>query len=156
MSGARPLLVSSLDIRPARIADVPAVTALEERSFPAPWRKEFFRGEIGLDGRFNLVAMRGDELAGYVFTMWVLDEMHVNKIAVDESLRRSGIAAELMNRCLEFARERHIEVISLEVRQSNDGARAFYERLGFKSTYVRRNYYPDGESAIVMEMPVTA
>src|SRR5207244_491690 len=76
--------------------DVPAIHRLEEASFPAPWRREFFLSELDASGRFNLVARRGGVLIGYLFAMWFFDEMHVNKIAVDESERRKGVARVLM------------------------------------------------------------
>lgn len=137
-------------IEPATAADVDAIHRIEEDSFPAPWRREFFIGELSADGRFNIVAKRAGTLVGYLFAMWIFDEMHVNKIAVDASARRLGIADEMMARCLDFARANRIETVSLEVRKSNHGAQEFYRHLDFESTYVRPRYYPDGEAAVVM------
>ena len=139
-----------LRIEPASRADLDAVHRIEEASFPAPWRREFFASELVADGRFNVVAKRGPELVGYLFSMWIFDEMHVNKIAVVESERRRGIADALMERCFAFAREHEIETISLEVRKSNRGAQDFYRHLAFESSYLRPRYYPDGEAAVVM------
>ena len=85
-----------------------------------------------------------------MFAMFFFDEMHVNKIAVDDRDRRKGIALALMERCTAFARKNEVKTISLEVRESNAGARAFYSRLGFTLLYVRPRYYPDGEAAVVM------
>jgi ribosomal-protein-alanine N-acetyltransferase len=130
--------------------DVDAIHHIEVASFPAPWRKEFFVSELNADGRFNLIAKKNGVTVGYLFAMWIFDEMHVNKIAVLESERRQGIADALMERCLSFAREHEIESISLEVRLSNSGAQDFYKHLAFKSSYLRPRYYPDGESAVVM------
>lgn len=96
------------------------------------------------------MATRDRRVIGYVFAMWLFEEMHVNKIAVVKSERRRGIARLLMARCLEFAREQDISTISLEVRESNQGAQDFYRSLDFKAAYVRPKYYPDGESAVVM------
>lgn len=138
----------------ATAADVPAVHRIEAESFPAPWRQEFFAGELQAPGRLNLVAKRDDRVIGYLFSMWLFEELHVNKIAVVEPERRQGIADELMARCFAFARENGIESVSLEVRQSNDGAQAFYRKLGFKATYLRPRYYPDGEAAVVMSRTV--
>lgn len=139
-----------LVIEAARRADVDAVHRIEEASFPAPWRREFFISELRADGRFNIVAKRGGTVVGYLFAMWIFDEMHVNKIAVDQRLRRHGIADALMARCFAFAREHGVETISLEVRKSNEGAQEFYRHLDFESTYLRPRYYPDGEAAVVM------
>jgi ribosomal-protein-alanine N-acetyltransferase len=141
----------SVQIVPATPADVEEIDALEQRAFPIPWRREFFESELRGSGRYALVAKRGDgTVAGYVFAMWFFDEMHVNKIAVDERERRQGIALALMNECLRFARGNDIKTISLEVRKSNEGAQAFYRFLDFEPTYVRPRYYPDGEAAVIM------
>jgi ribosomal-protein-alanine N-acetyltransferase len=137
-------------IEAVKRADVDAVHRIEEASFPAPWRREFFLGELNAEGRYNIVARIGGVVVGYLFAMWILDEMHVNKIAVAESARRRGIADALMARCFAFAREHGVTSISLEVRRSNKGAQEFYKHLAFESTYVRTRYYPDGESAVVM------
>ena len=142
--------MGDVEIRIATPADVDEVHALETRSFPAPWRRDFFESELRSSGRFNLIARRDGVLAGYVFAMWFFDEMHVNKIAVEEHERRRGIAAELMDKCIRFARANRITSISLEVRKSNSGAQEFYKSLEFAASYTRPRYYPDGEAAVVM------
>jgi len=147
-------LAAPLEIRPATEQDIQAVHRLECQSFPAPWRIEFFESELHQNGRFSLVAVEGAQLVGYVFSMWIFDEMHVNKIAVDPASRRHGIAAALMDRCFTFAREHRVTSMSLEVRESNAGAQSFYRQLGFQKTYIRQRYYPDGEAAVVMSREV--
>ena len=142
--------MNDVEIRIATPADIDEVHALESRAFPAPWRRDFFESELRASGRFNLVARRGGLLVGYLFSMWFFDEMHVNKIAVEERERRQGIAAELMDKCIRFARANRVKSISLEVRKSNSGAQEFYKTLDFTPSYTRPRYYPDGEAAVVM------
>jgi len=137
-------------IRPAERGDLDAIHAIESESFPVPWRREFFESELSAPGRFTPVATSADRVVGYIFAMWIFDEMHVNKIAVIAGERRKGIAETLMDRCIDFAREHGVEMISLEVRQSNLGAQDFYRHLEFDSAYIRPRYYPDNESAVVM------
>jgi len=143
-------VVVDLTIRPADRGDLEAIHAIESASFPAPWRREFFESELTAPGRFTLVAIRDRRVIGYIFAMWIFDEMHVNKIAVTKDERRQGIAQALMDRCFDFAREHGVEMISLEVRESNAGAQEFYRQLEFESVYVRPRYYPDNEAAVVM------
>jgi ribosomal-protein-alanine N-acetyltransferase len=137
-------------IEVATAADITAVHRLEQAAFPQPWRREFFESELHASGRYNVVAKRSGRVIGYLFAMWFFDEMHVNKIAVEEPERRKGIADALMAGCVDFAREHRIKSISLEVRKSNLGAQEFYRQLQFVPSYVRPRYYPDGESAVVM------
>ncbi len=139
-----------LVIDEVRDDDLDEVHAIETASFPAPWRLEFFESELRADWRFNIVARRGGRVVGYLFAMWLFDELHVNKIAVIEDERRRGIADLLMARCFEFARKHEVRTISLEVRRSNRGAQEFYRHHAFKTSYVRPRYYPDGEAAVVM------
>ncbi|HEX9162241.1 MAG TPA: ribosomal protein S18-alanine N-acetyltransferase [Thermoanaerobaculia bacterium] len=139
-----------LIIRPAERGDLDAIHAIERAAFPSPWRREFFESELQAPGRFAQVGTRDGRVIAYVFAMWIFDEMHVNKIAVIGEERRKGIAEALMDRCFEFARENNVEMMSLEVRESNLGAQEFYRRLDFESVYVRPRYYPDNEAAVVM------
>ncbi len=141
-------------IRPAGPGDLDAIYAIERASFPSPWRREFFESELTAPGRFTIVATQDRAVIGYVFAMWIFDEMHINKIAVAVGERRKGVAGRLMDRCFEFARDHNVETISLEVRESNVAAQAFYKELGFESIYTRPRYYPDSETAIVMTCPV--
>jgi [ribosomal protein S18]-alanine N-acetyltransferase len=143
-------MADDVTIEAAGPADVDAIHRIEEASFPAPWRREFFQAELRSDGRFALVARRRGKVIGYLFAMWLFDEMHVNKIAVAEPARRQGIADLLMARCFAFAKEQNVRTISLEVRLSNVGAQEFYRHLDFESSYLRPRYYPDGEAAVVM------
>lgn len=140
----------AIHISTALAHDVDEIYALEERAFPNPWRREFFESELRGSGRYNLVARKHGRIVGYVFAMWFFDEMHVNKIAVDEEERRQGIALALMNECLHFARVNRIKTVSLEVRKTNQGAQDFYRCLDFEASYTRPRYYPDGEAAVVM------
>ncbi len=144
------MTLAGLIIERALAADVRAIHDLEQSCFPSPWRREFFENEIATDGRFNLVARHDGMIVGYLFAMFFAEDMHINKIAVDANVRREGIALALMQRCTAFAVEHGVTSISLEVRQSNDEAQKFYCFLDFEAEYIRKNYYPDGEAAVVM------
>lgn len=142
--------MGEVEIKLATFGDLDAIHRLETRAFPSPWKREFFETELQASGRLNLLAHRDGALVGYVFAMWFVDEMHVNKIAVADNERRRGIASGLMEKCIRFARANQVLSISLEVRKSNTNAQEFYRRLDFTASYERSNYYPDGEGAVVM------
>jgi [ribosomal protein S18]-alanine N-acetyltransferase len=140
-----------ISITRATRSDLDAIHRLEMTAFASPWRKEFFESELDASGRYCLAARGpGNALVGYLFAMYWSDELHINKIAVVEQERRKGIAVAMMAHCIEFARRHGVKVLSLEVRQSNVGAQEFYQRIDFRPSYKRPNYYPDGEAAVVM------
>ena len=80
--------------------------------------------------------------------------VQILKVGVHPAWRRRGIARELLARVAADARDLGAAVCSLEVRASNEGARAFYEALGFRSLGARPRYYSDGEDALILEGPL--
>jgi ribosomal-protein-alanine N-acetyltransferase len=70
-------------------------------------------------------------------------------IAVAPEQRRLGIARRLLEHLFEEAGPD--ARYTLEVRTSNHGAIAMYERFGFRRAGHRRRYYHDnGEDALIM------
>jgi ribosomal-protein-alanine N-acetyltransferase len=137
--------------RDARESDLDAIAALEMRAFPIPWKRDYFGAEIGAPHRFNRVARDpGGFLVGYVFCAFAGGEIHVNKIAVADRWRRQGIGAMLMEEVLDLGARIRAQEIYLEVRTSNDAARTFYKKFGFREAGRRPAYYFDGEDALVM------
>jgi ribosomal-protein-alanine N-acetyltransferase len=77
-------------------------------------------------------------------------------VAVDDRLRRQGIASTLLDRLFELADKPNAQY-TLEVRTSNDAAIRLYERFGFRTSGRRRAYYHDNrEDALIMWRTVPA
>ena len=143
-------------IREARLDDLEQIEHLERECFPEPWSRRLIESELVAHDRINLVWSEGDSILGYVLAMQVLDDLHINKIGTTAQARRRGVAGSLMAAVAAIARDRGGRLISLEVRRTNEPARVFYESLGFSIEYVRRNYYPSGEDALVMSRAIPA
>jgi ribosomal-protein-alanine N-acetyltransferase len=145
---------SAVAIRRLTYADLPQVTAIERRAFGTPWSLAMFVLELSKPSGVCLAAEIGDgperELVGYEICSRYDTVWHVMNIAVDPDRRRHGIATALLAALLREVSERDAQV-TLEVRRSNTGAIALYERFGFRSAGVRRRYYQDnGEDAVIM------
>ena len=81
----------------------------------------------------------------------MVDELHINNLAVLPADRRAGVATALLQPCFEGGARLGAVRATLEVRKSNDPARLLYERLGFAVAGVRRAYYTKPvEDAIVL------
>ena len=90
-------------------------------------------------------------IVGYVGIWFMVDEAHITAVGVVESSRRQGIGELLVLATTELAIPRGARVMSLEVRVSNDGAKALYEKYGFRPAGVRKGYYTDNhEDALIM------
>jgi ribosomal-protein-alanine N-acetyltransferase len=139
-----------LDIRRLSYSDLPQVIALERRSFPTPWSLAMFVLELSKPSGVCLAATLGGELVGYLVCSRYDRVWHLMNIAVDPDRRRAGIGGSLLERLLERTQGDSAQY-TLEVRQSNLGAIALYERYGFRAAGTRRRYYQDnGEDALIM------
>lgn len=142
---------SDLTFRPMAAADLDRVLAIERAVFAAPWSRRSFEAELEGGASVPWVAERGGEVAAYLISWRVADELHIGNIAVAPALQRRGIGRELLAFCLAEASSRGIGYATLEVRVSNDRAIKLYEAFGFRPVAMRRSYYSDtGEDAIVM------
>lgn len=144
-------VLADVSTRDALETDLDAITALERRAFPIPWKRDYFGVEIGAPHRFNRVAREpSGRLVGYVFCAHAGGEIHVNKIAVDEACRRRGVGRLLMDEVFDLGLRIRAVEIYLEVRASNHEAMTFYRGFGFTEAGRRPAYYFDGEDALVM------
>ena len=85
-------------IRPATLADLPALRALEQELFgPDAWSEELIRQEIDGLGRRFVVA---DDLSGYAVTMTAGDIVDLLRIGVRPDARRTGLASRLLDELL--------------------------------------------------------
>ena len=139
-------------IRPMTADDLDAVLAIEQASFPTPWRWEHFKHEIAAPHSFPFVAEHNGIIFGYVCLMSLFEEAQVLDIAVAPEQRGRGIARLLMNHAISVAREKEAEVLALEVRASNISAITLYEQCGFVRTGVRSKYYEGVDDAVLMEI----
>jgi ribosomal-protein-alanine N-acetyltransferase len=80
-------------------------------------------------------------IAGFCSFWLVLDEIHVNNLAIRHEYQGQGLGAALLTEVLQAGASRGAERATLEVRRSNAPARRLYERLGFEVAATRPNYY---------------
>jgi [ribosomal protein S18]-alanine N-acetyltransferase len=132
-------------------SDAPAAAALIAGALGPSWDEATVRDELARPGGLCVgEGPDGGPLRGVLLSWVVAAELEINVVVVAEQARRSGLGRRLVEHVLSEARARGAHQAFLEVRASNVGARALYERCGFAETGVRRGYYRDGEDAIVM------
>jgi ribosomal-protein-alanine N-acetyltransferase len=137
------------EVRQLVYSDLPRVLAVERRAFPTPWSLAMFVLELSKPSSICLAAIQAPALVGYLICSRYVETYHLMNIAVDPDRRRQGIARSLLDAMIGRAGED--ANYTLEVRVSNAGAIALYERYGFRSVGTRPHYYSDnGEDAIIM------
>ena len=130
---------------------VAQVAALEKVCFSDPWSENSIASELRNPLSLWLVAMDGEALAGYVGSQAVMGEADMMNVAVSPDYRRQGIAGELVTRLVEELKGRGNHSLALEVRESNFGAIALYQKLGFTQVGYRPGYYRNPkEGALIL------
>ena len=140
---------TGMTIRSVSFSDLPQVISIERRSFTSPWSLGMFVIELSKPSSISLAAVQDGQIVGYLICARYDEAFHIMTIAVDPEHRRGGVASALLDGVI--ARAGEDANYTLEVRVSNAGAIALYERYGFRSVGTRPRYYADnGEDAIIM------
>ena len=129
------------------------VLVIEQASFTNPWTRAMYLAEMenrGVSFCFRALDPNG-RAVGFCSFWHVLDELHINNLAVKPESRRVGVATALLTHVLREGARMGAQRATLEVRRSNDPARLLYERFGFSVAGVRRAYYTKPvEDALVL------
>jgi len=164
-------MIQTMKVRPATLADIASMIQLERQCLGAShWTEghyqQLFGGESGGAERLALVIetsaagnlAQGESrerrpLLGFLIAHQVPPEWELENIAVDPSMRRTGLGSKLLAALLVRARQTNSESVFLEVRESNQTARHFYEKAGFRQTGRRKSYYAQPfEDAILYQL----
>lgn len=169
-------------ICPMTEGDLDAIVKIEEECFSVPWKwddfSRFLSAENALfytvkctedvqccdeNGNFSIVP--SGSVAGYIGMYFVLPNVSddgqtiyegmgdIVNVAVAKSLRRRGIARDMLNAIINDAKRLFLSTLMLEVRESNVSARSLYRSMGFEEVGVRKNYYSNPrENAILMNL----
>jgi ribosomal-protein-alanine N-acetyltransferase len=143
----------NVEFRKLKIRDLNTIEQIERSSYPTPWSRSMFAGELAKPSSICLGAVNADtnQLVGYLIISRYVDAWHVMNIAIADDYRRRGIATRLMERLFEVTSGDGRRGYTLEVRVSNEAAIRLYEGLGFRARGVRRGYYTDNrEDALIM------
>jgi len=162
--------------------DIAQVADIERESFPSMWPQTAYRRELtNKIARYLVITELRDEpsaeqpsrlwgairrivgtdapgeheyLLGFIGVWLMVGEAHIVTVAVRESYRRMGIGERLVIAATEVAQEYLQEVLTLEVRASNEAAQLLYEKYGFARVGLRKRYYTDNnEDAVLMTTP---
>ena len=143
----------NVELRRLELRDLNAIEQIERESYPTPWSRSMFAGELAKPSSLSLGAFapEGGALVGYLVISRYVDAWHVMNIAVTPPYRRQGIARALLEHLFAVTASDERRGYTLEVRVSNEGAIKLYEAMGFVARGVRRGYYTDNrEDALIM------
>jgi len=148
------MINSELSLRLARPADATTIAnmsrVLIEYGLRWRWTPERIAASIRAPDVNVLVARIGGQTTGFAIMRYGDDVAHLDLLAVDARHRRAGVGRRLLEWLEKCAVVAGIFSISLEVRVENEGARLFYESLGYRTQARLPGYYQGIEDALRM------
>ena len=139
-----------MKIRLATLRDAEAIAQTEKLAREDGWSRNAVQDSLDKAHVFSLIAETEGEPVAHVLGTKVADEAEILTIAVRPIHRRQGVARALLQRCYDDWSTAGIQSGYLEVRHSNQGARALYQQSGWEEIGHRAGYYRDGETAVLM------
>ena len=132
--------------------DMAEVMTVERAAYSAGWPTTAFERELTHNPMARYVVLRASgNIAGFAGLWLMVDEAHVVTVAVLPEARRRHYGAALVHALLNVAIDAGMAEATLEVRESNQAARALYRRYGFYEVGLRKRYYADNhEDAVIM------
>jgi ribosomal-protein-alanine N-acetyltransferase len=122
-------------------ADLAEVMAIESTIYSHPWSRGNFSDS--LRAKYQCWTWRlGRDLLGYFVLLVAAGEAHLLNLSVAAACQRAGHGSALLKGVMQLSRSGGARQLFLEVRPSNLGAKALYERFGFRQVAVRPGYYP--------------
>lgn len=130
--------------------DLDFIIDIQSRNFSDGWNENMLKSAFD-GGRFFALAVCNDkEKVGLITYSVAMDTADLEGITVESSHRKKGYGQTLINAMVERLKGTGVERILLEVRKSNQSAINLYQKSGFEFLSVRKNYYQDGEDALVL------
>ena len=129
--------------------DVDLITELYRTDFADGWSKEQLLSAFNTD-RFLAIGAFDGQLIGVITLSVSFEDADLEGIVVKSEFRKGGVASKLFSLAQKALKERGVNRLLLEVREGNIPAISFYNKQGFNKISIRKNYYSDGENALVM------
>jgi [ribosomal protein S18]-alanine N-acetyltransferase len=147
--------MSQIALRLARLGDAPRIAnasrILIEAGLPWSWTPRRVATHMRAREHLTVIAANGGELAGFVLAQFGSSAVHVALLGVAPGYQRLGLGKKLVSWVEESASVAGLFMMQLEVRASNQQARRFYARLGYRETSRTVGYYSGVEDAIRLE-----
>jgi len=137
-----------------RHEDISSVIMVEQAAYQTHWSRQDYARELEQPNLAqNYLLTMTNEIIG-VGGFWALaDEAHITTVSIHPRWQRQQFGAWMLFHLLSQAYKRSLRVATLEIRQSNHRAMKLYQRYRFETVGKRRNYYPDGEDALILTTP---
>ena len=139
-------------IRQMTISDLDKIKDVLTTDFDDFWKYEIFKEELANNNSKYFVLLSNDDIISFGGIKIILDEANLMDIVTKKSMRNQGFAKILLKELINISKNNNCTTITLEVNENNKHAIQLYDSLNFKEVGKRKNYYKNGDTAILMTL----
>lgn len=130
--------------------DIQFVVDIEERHLEETLGYEMLQAELHNKYAYFYAAKDNNLVIGYIGA-WIIEGVtDMINFVVDQKYQHQGIGQLLMKQIIDDSISNNSKEILLEVREQNIQAIKFYTLQGFKQITVRKEYYKNGDNALIL------
>lgn len=138
-----------MEIRKASNKDINLLSRLEKECFVDSWNSTMIKSSMENIGEFYIAEIN-DIVVGYYCVMNLDTECELLRICISKQYRKKGLGTQLMKKFVSYSQTRGWQKIFLEVSDQNSIAIDMYKKLNFDTVTKRKNYYSNGDDALMM------
>lgn len=142
--------ITKIKISTMMLNDLEQIKENLQTDFDDFWNFEIFKEELANTNSMYLVLKYENEIVSFGGIKIILDEADIMNIVTKKDKRNQGFAKFLLSKLITMAKEQNCKTITLEVNENNLPAIKLYKDFKFKEIGKRKNYYKNGDTAILM------
>lgn len=132
--------------------DLNCILPIWEKDFDKFWNVSLLISEFKNPDSLCFVAKYEKQIVGFASLWKSVDDIHITNIVTKSFFRRQGIGSQLLEFLIDTAKKLHFNSITLEVNENNSEAINLYRNHKFQELGLRKNYYHNAETAIIMTL----
>lgn len=142
--------INNIKIEPMSIKDLEEIKEILFTEFDDFWKYEIFKEELANNNSKYLVLRYNNEIICFGGIKIILDEANLMNIVTKKDMRNKGFGNILLKNLISLSKSLNCTSITLEVNEKNIPAISLYNNIGFQNVGKRKEYYQNGDSAILM------
>ena len=144
----------NISFRPLVIEDMDALISIERMVYDNPWSIGKFKDSLENPNTLSSVITLGNQIIGYFVASQALDVSDLLNICIHPNKQHQGLGQQLFQNFIKQVKNQGVSQVFIEVRESNQSALLFYEKLGFERIDQRKKYYSNGENAKILRLKI--
>lgn len=116
------------------------------------WSYSILKQEFFSENTTYIVAKQGNTIIGFAGILTIIDEANIMNIVTKKDKRNLKVGSLLLENLIKISKQKNLKSITLEVNEHNIPAIKLYEKFNFIKIGIRKRYYNNTDSAIIMTL----